>query len=441
MEKLLRAEIRDKIKTIVEQKRHRRFVPGKDKIHYSGSVYDEKEIIGAVDTLLDEWLVLGNRGRKFETMLSGLVGTKDAVLANSGSSANLLAFAALKSNQLGERKVHSRDEVITSALSFPTSFNVIFQNNLIPVLLDCDLATCNIRAEDLEKALSHKTTAIMLTHMLGNPNEMDVVMDFAEDHNLYVIEDACDALGAKYDGKMVGSIGTFGTFSFYPAHQITMGEGGAIVGNDMELITIVRSIRDWGHACACPTCGISSDPNFLCHLRFQAEIENMPEDYDKRYIYTEIGYNLKPIEVQAAMGIEQLKKLPEFIRRRKKNFERLYTELKNYEDYFILPESLPKAEPCWFAFPLTIRKDAPFERKDITEWFNKRNIEIKPLFAGNIIRHPAYKDMDYRRATPLNNSDFVVHNSFFMGVYPGITAEMMDFMAESIKGFMDSVTK
>ena len=303
-----------------------------------------------------------------------------------------------------------------------------------------DLETYNVRAEDLEKALSGKTRAIFVPHTLGNPNELDALCDFAEDHDLFLIEDACDALGSKYDGKYVGSFGAFGTFSFYPAHQITMGEGGAIVTNNKKLAEIALSLRDWGRACVMPICDPARCPDKECPKAIRNEkIANpygLPEDYDKRYTYVNIGYNLKPTEIQAAMGLAQLEKLPKFIELRKRNFRRLYEEFQNYEDLFILPRSPPKSEPCWFAFPLTIRKDAPFTRREILEWLTRRKIEAKMIFSGNILRHPAYRNIRCRLVQDLTNSDYIMWNSFFVGIYPGITEEKIEYMLEAFIKFI-----
>jgi len=293
----------------------------------------------------------------------------------------------------------------------------------------------------LAKSVSDRTKAIFIPHTLGNPNEMDQILDFTNEHGLLLIEDACDALGSKYNGRCCGTFGTFGTFSFYPAHQITTGEGGAVVTNNEELGRIILSLRDWGRACVMPICDPLHCPDKGCpkSVRYEKAFasESLPEDYDKRYTYVNVGYNLQPTEIQAAMGIAQLKKLAKFIESRKRNFEILYDEFKNFDDLFILPESLPKSNPCWFAFPLTMKKRAPFKRKDVIRWFTDHNIEVKALFAGNITRQPAYKGLRYRVAQKLTNSDYVMHNSFFLGVYPGITEEKIGYIIDVFKRFMN----
>jgi CDP-6-deoxy-D-xylo-4-hexulose-3-dehydrase len=443
-EKTLREEIFKIVRKIFQirsLKTH--FTPGKDKIQYAGAVYDHEEIELMIDAILDGWFAVGKYVHRFEFELSRFLGVKKAVMTNSGSSANLLAVSALLSPQLGEDlRLKPGDEVITPALTFPTTFNPIVQNNLVPVLLDVEIETYNIKADDLKIGLSSKTKAIFIPHTLGNPNELDSILDFAKEHNLFLIEDACDALGSKYDGRYVGTFGTFGTFSFYPAHQITTGEGGAVVTNDEIFANIVLSLRDWGRACVMPICDPLHCPDKGCPKSTRYEgtfiFKDLPEDYDKRYTYINIGYNLQPTEIQAAMGIAQLKKLTKFIEIRKRNFRILYNELKNYEDYFFLPRSLPKSDPCWFAFPLTIRRNAPFKRKDVIQWFTKHNIEVKTLFAGNISRQPAYRGLPYRAPQKLVNTDYITYNTFFIGVYPGIDEERISYMIDVFRKFINT---
>jgi len=441
-EETLRDEIFRIVKRIFKLRSiHDTFSPGADMIRYAGAIYDEEEIKNMINAILDGWFGVSKYARRFESELSRFLGVKRTIITNSGSSANLLAVSALLSSRLSEgERLKPGDEVITPALTFPTTLNPILQNGLVPVFLDVDLETYNIRVDDLEKALSEKTRAIFIPHTLGNPNEMDALCDFAEDNNLFLIEDACDALGSKYNGKYVGSFGSFGTFSFYPAHQITMGEGGAIVTSDRKLADIALSLRDWGRACVMPACDPSrcSDkecPKAVSGLK-AVNPYGLPEDYDKRYTYVNIGYNLKPTEIQAAMGLAQLEKLPGFIEARRRNFRLLYDGLMEYEDLFILPRSLPKSEPCWFAFPLTIRRDAAFKRREIVEWLTRRRIEVKMLFAGNILRHPAYRDLNCRVAQDLTNSDYIMWNSFFVGVYPGLTDEKIEYMLDAFRKFI-----
>jgi len=400
------------------------FIPGETMIHYSSAIFDHREVFAALETVLDGWLGVGKMAACFEEEFSKFLETKNTVLTNSGSSANLLAVSSLK--------LERGCEVITPAVTFPTTFNPLVQNCLKPVLLDVDSETYNINPDDLEKAVSEKTRLIMIPHTLGNPNDMSAIMDFAEDNNLFVIEDACDALGSKFNGKYVSTFGNMGTFSFYPAHHMTMGEGGAVVSNDSELSITVRSMRDWGRACVCPVCRIALDPNASCPLRFKGDI--LP-DYDKKYVYINIGYNLKPLELQAAFGLQQLKRLPEFIRRRKENFKILFNAFLEYEDYFILPKSIKGADPCWFAFPLTVRDPAPFNRKDAVEWFERHKIATRMLFAGNIIRQPAYRDIDCRVVGDLKNSDKVMSGTFFIGLHPGIDEARMNYILDIVEKF------
>jgi len=415
-----------------QMKDRRKFVPGQTKIQSSGAVFDEKEINAMVNAILDGWFGLGKYARKFELDFSEFLGAKETILVNSGSSANLLALTAL----LASKKIEPGSEVITPAVTFPTTLNPIIQNNLTPVFIDIKLETYNLDLERLRDALSDKTRVLILPHTLGIPNEMDVVMDFAQRNNLYVIEDSCDALGSTYEGKYTGTFGVFGTFSFYPAHHITLGEGGAVVTNDPHLVPVVRSLRDWGRACVCPVCKVALDPDYNCPQRFTFETDTLPEDYDKRFIYQHIGYNLKPVEFQAAMGIEQLNKLPKFIKTRKWNYEILRNAFKKYSEHLLLPEVPPRADPCWFSFPITIRDGAPFTRQELVSWLEEHNIETRLLFAGNIIKQPAYAGMNYRLAGSLDNSDKVMRDSFFIGVYPGINQQQIEYIINTLDEFM-----
>ena len=435
-EEELKKEIFDKIIEYYNlNKAKTAFVPGETKVHFAGRVYDHKEMVTMVDAVLEFWLTLGRYNNLFNASLSTFLGVKNVILANSGSSANLLAVSALKSDGL-ENPIKDGDEIITPATTFPTTLSPIIQNNLVPVFMDVELGTYNIDASELQNAVSDRTKAVFLPHTLGNPNEMDVIMEFAEENGLYVIEDACDALGSRYDGKYLGTFGDMGTFSFYPAHHITMGEGGAVVTNDDLLSPILHSICNWGRACTCPECVLVKDPNAKCAQRFSYKTEDLPDDYDKKYVYTNIGYNLKPTDVQAALGFEQLKKFPEFMKQRERNFGILYEEFSAYEDDFILPHTLPKSKPCWFAFPITIRDTARFKRSEIVEFLESNNIETRLLFAGNILNQPAYKKIKYRKIGDLMNTDIVMKNTFFIGVYPGIGDDEMNYMVEKLKEFM-----
>jgi len=406
------------------------FVPGKSIIHYAWAVYDQNEVFEAVKTLLSGWLGIGKNANKFERQFSQFLQIKHCILVNSGSSANLLALESLK--------LSKGAEVITPAVTFPTTLNPTILKGLKPVFLDVFPSTYNIDASRLEDAVSKKTCLIMLPHTLGNPNDMKTVTDIAEDRGLHVIEDACDALGSRFDGKYVSTFGDLGTFSFYPAHHMTMGEGGAVVTNNEELSLTVRSLRDWGRACVCPVCTIAVDPNAFCPLRFSKAV--IP-DYDRKYTYINIGYNLKPLDLQAAFGLQQLKRLPDFIKRRKNNFKRLHEELAKFEDYFILPESLPKADPCWFAFPLTVRDDAPFKQKDVAQFLEKHQVMTRPLFAGNILKQPAYVDINCRVVGKLENSDRVMRSTFFVGIHPGIDEQRLNYMIDVFDKFMKHTRK
>lgn len=429
-------EIREAIARMVKELydlRHsqERFVPGQSPVLYSGRVYDEKEMQSLVSAAVDFWLTLGPWGDKFEAQLAEFLGLKHAILANSGSSANLLALAALTSPKLKERRLSPGDEVITVAASFPTTINPIIQYGLVPVFVDIELGTYNIDASQVEQAVSRRTKAITVAHTLGNPFDLNAVLEIARKYNLYVIEDTCDALGSTYDGRLVGTFGHLSTYSFYPAHHITMGEGGAVATNSGKLAWIVRSFRDWGRDCWC-------DPgeDDVCRRRFDYQLGSLPQGYDHKYIYTHIGYNLKPLDLQAAIGVEQLRKLPSFIEARKRNFRRLYEGLKGYDHYLMLPRATPKSDPAWFGFPITVREDAPFTRRELVGFLETRKVATRSVFAGNILRHPAYQDVKYRVLGSLKNTDLVMNNTFFIGVYPGLNDEKIDYVLSVFDLFM-----
>lgn len=427
-----RQEIREKLIKYIGSKRKEKFIPGKHKVQYTGPIYDGKEVVAFVDSFLDGWFGVGKKSFEFENKLTKYIGANSGVLTNSGSSANLLAVSALKSKQF-PAPLKNGDEIITAATTFPTTVNPIIQNNLKPVFIDAELGTYNATIDMVREAINKKTRAIFITHTLGNPYEMDALMDLMHDKKLILLEDNCDALGAEYGGKKCGSFGLMSTFSFYVAHHITMGEGGAVLLRDSKLDPIIRSLRDWGRACTCKKCKVIENPNFQCDLRYQLE------KYDGRYLYTNIGYNLKPLEFQAAFGLEQLKKLPNFLKAREKNFKELHKEFKKYEDLFILPKSLPKAKPAWFSFPITIRKDAGFERESLIKFLEAKNIESRFLFAGNILRHPGYKNINYRISGRLVNSDFIMYNSLFLGVYPGMNKDKIEYIKESMDEFVSKI--
>jgi len=408
------------------------FVPGKTYIHYAGRVYDEEEIKTLVDSSLDFRLTAGRFAKQFEEGFAKFLGVEHCILTNSGSSANLLAISALTSPKLGERRFKTGDEIITAACAFPTTVNPIIQNNLIPVFIDIDVGTYNIQADKIEDALSDKTKAIFLAHTLGNPFNLDKISEICEEYDLWLIEDNCDALGSKYNEKYTGTFGHIATFSFYPAHHITMGEGGALVTNDAQLKRLIESFRDWGRDCWC-----EPGHDNTCGERFGWQLGTLPFGYDHKYIYSHIGYNLKITDMQAAIGVAQLKKLPSFIEARKKNFKLLYDRLKKYENYFILPEVEPKADPSWFGFTITLKETAGFTRNEIVKHLEDNKIATRMLFAGNIIRHPSFGNVKYRRFGSLENTDFIMNNTFWIGVYPGISSEMITYTIDKIDEFIE----
>lgn len=415
--------------------KNEQFSPEKTYIRYAGRVYDAEEMKALVDSSLDFWLTAGRFAKQFEEEFAMFLRVKHCMLTNSGSSANLLAISALTSSKLGERRLKPGDEIITVACAFPTTVNPIVQNNLIPVFLDVDAGTYNIQADMIEEALSDKTKAIFLAHTLGNPFDLDKVMSIAQKYNLWVIEDNCDALGSKYNGRYTGAFGHMATFSFYPAHHITMGEGGAVVTDDNVLKRLIESFRDWGRDCWCaPGC------DNTCGKRFGCQMGDLPYGYDHKYIYSHIGYNLKVTDMQAAVGVAQLKKLPDFIRARKNNFGLLYEGLKKYEDYFILPEASDKSDPSWFGFLLTVKENAPFSKNEIVNYLEGKKIATRQLFSGNIIRHPCFKDAKYRIHNSLKNTEFIMNNTFWIGVYPGLTKEMIDYILAKFDEFVRDCT-
>jgi CDP-6-deoxy-D-xylo-4-hexulose-3-dehydrase len=429
----LKHEIFDKIKQYYESYHQKEeFIPGKSRIPYSGRIYDEKEMISLVDSALEFWLTTGRFAKLFEENFAHHLGVKHCLLTNSGSSANLLAICALTSEQLKEKRLLPGDEVITVAAGFPTTVNPIIQNNLIPVFLDVDIGTYNIQYQKIEDAISERTKAIFVAHTMGNPFNLDAVMKIAEKHGLWVIEDNCDALGSKFKGKFTGTFGHISTFSFYPPHHITMGEGGALVTNSDLLKKLIASFRDWGRDCWC-----ESGQDNCCGKRFEWKLGDLPQGYDHKYIYSHIGYNLKLTDMQASIGVEQLKKLPSFVEKRRKNFELLYEGLKKHEEYFVLPRTEDGAEPSWFGLLLTIRENAKFTKEDIVKHLEDKNIATRALFAGNITKHPCFKSIDYRVHGNLVNTDHIMNNTFWIGVYPGIEPEMIDYMLNVINAFIE----
>lgn len=433
----LKKEIFSKVKDYYSlAHQQEQFIPGKSKINYAGRVYDEKELINLVDSALEFWLTAGRFANQFEEEFAKFLGVKHCLLTNSGSSANLLAVSALTSSTLGDKQLKPGDEVITLAAGFPTTVNPIIQNNLIPVFVDVNLGTYNIKYDRIEDAITDKTKAIFMAHTMGNPFNLDAVMEITEKHDLWLIEDNCDALGSKYNGKYTGTFGHIATFSFYPPHHMTMGEGGALVTNDTQLKRLIESFRDWGRDCWCgPGCDNS------CGKRFEWQLGELPFGYDHKYIYSHIGYNLKVTDMQAAVGVAQLKKLPTFIAARKKNFKLLYEGLKKYEQYFILPEVEDEADPSWFGFLLTVREDAGFTKNEIVQYLEDNKIATRMLFAGNITRHPCFRDVKYKISGTLLNTDSIMNDTFWIGVYPGINDEIIKYMVEKIGTFVDGKNK
>ncbi|MBU5488428.1 lipopolysaccharide biosynthesis protein RfbH [Clostridium sp. MSJ-8] len=407
-----------------------------DRINYAGRVYDEEEMCNLVDSALDFWLTAGKYTEEFEKGLSEFLNVRYCSLVNSGSSANLLAMMALTSNLLGDRRVKKGDEVITVAAAFPTTVAPIIQAGAVPVFVDIDIPSYNIDEKMLEEALSNKTKAVFIAHSLGNIFNLKAIKEFCDKNNLWLIEDNCDALGGEYiingEKKLTGTIGDIGTSSFYPAHQMTMGEGGAVYTGSPILNKIIRSMRDWGRDCTC-----SGGQDNTCKKRFCGQYGTLPFGYDHKYVYSHLGYNLKVTDMQAAIGVAQLKKLPEFVEKRRKNWQYLRDNLRDVEEYLILPEKIENAEPCWFGFIMSVRESSPKTRDEVVAYLEKNNIQTRSLFAGNITRHPCFdgltEGIDYRIVGKLEKTDYTMNNSFWVGVYPGMTKAMLDEMIIKIK--------
>ena len=418
------------------------FEPGTTFIPYAGRVFDYHEVEAAVDASLDFWLTLGAHGERFQRSLARFLGVRTSILTNSGSSANLLAFSALTSPRLGEKRVRPGDEVITVAAGFPTTVNPIIQNGCVPVFIDSDLRTANGRVDQLEAALSPRTRAVMMAHTLGNPFDLDAILEFCRRHDLWLIEDNCDALGSLYKGKLTGSFGDLSTQSFYPPHHLTLGEGGAVnVVRKGLFKLIVESIRDWGRDCWC-----DSGKENTCSKRFKWKLGDLPEGYDHKYTYSHIGYNLKPLDLQAAIGVQQLEKLPQFIERRRHNWARLYDGIAPYKEFLELPQATAGSEPSWFGFLLLVRPDAPFTRDEIVRAIEARNIQTRMLFGGNLARQPAYLTADphgdhplFRTIGPLPGADRIMNDAFFLGVYPGLTDAHVDYMVDAVASFIHAL--
>lgn len=430
-EQALREQVFAAVKDYYQYKfTHKTFIPGQTYIPASGKVFDDQELVHLVDASLDFWLTTGRYAAEFEQRFAEWMGVKHCLLVNSGSSANLVALSALTSPKLGDKQLKPGDEVITVAAGFPTTVNPIFQNQLVPVFVDVKLPTYDIDIDQLELAVSPRTRAIMIAHTLGNPFNLEAVMAFAEKHDLWVIEDNCDAVGSVYQGKKTGSFGHLSTVSFYPAHHITMGEGGAVLTNDTRLKKIVESFRDWGRDCWCAP-GVDN----TCNKRFGWQLGDLPFGYDHKYTYSHVGYNLKLTDMQAAVGVAELDKLPEFVAQRRHNFEFLHQQLQDLQDVLELPEPTPGSEPSWFGFLISVKENAPFSRNDLVQYLEEKRIGTRLLFGGNLIRQPAYEGLNYRMVGDLPKTDQVMARAFWIGLFPGLTEAMLEYVVAKIIEF------
>ena len=434
----LKQEILDKTKEYYElvhkPQQDKKFIDGESRVNYAGRVFDETEMQYLVDSSLDFWLTYGDYSKKFEKQLAKFLNVRWSFLVNSGSSANLLAFYTLTSPLLKERQVKRGDEVITVAAGFPTTITPIVQYGAVPVFVDMELTNFNIDVTQLEKALSSKTKAIMIAHTLGNPFNIKVVKEFCDKHNLWLIEDNCDALGSMYNGRPTGTWGDIGTSSFYPPHHMTMGEGGATYTDNPLLQKIMLSMRDWGRDCWCES-GVDN----TCGSRFSKSFGSLPKGYDHKYVYSHFGFNLKVSDMQAAVGVAQLEKFPEFVEIRKANFKKLYDGLSDLKEISLV-QTQPNSDPSWFGFMITLKEGVSFSRNDISQYLEKNNIQTRNLFAGNILRHPLFDDMeeniDYRVIGKLQNTDKIMNDSFWIGLYPGMGDDAIFYMIKKIKEFV-----
>lgn len=407
------------------------FVPGKSRVNYAGRVFNEQEINNAVDASLDFWLTEGRYSEEFSEKISEFLDVEYTLLTNSGSSANLLAFCALTSEKLGDKRLKPGDEVISVAAGFPATVTPIIQYGLIPVFVDVNIPTYNVDVDMLRRAITPKTRCIFLAHTLGNPFDIEAIMQLANEHNLWVIEDNCDAFGSEYKDKKTGSFAHLSTISFYPAHHITTGEGGAICTNDSQLALLVRAFRDWGRDCYC-----AGGENNTCGKRFTQQFGELPFGFDHKYVYSEIGYNLKMTDIQAAIGAAQIDKLSRFCEYRKENFKEWKQIFGKYPKFFTLPEATENADPAWFAFIVTLKEGTPFTRDQLTSHLNSKLIETRNLFAGNMTKQPGFMNKSWRIADHLNNTDFVMNNTFFLGTYPGLTKEMFVYAEDMLDDFL-----
>ncbi|MBS1815608.1 MAG: lipopolysaccharide biosynthesis protein RfbH [Acidobacteria bacterium] len=407
------------------------FVPGTSNVPVSGKVIDGADVAAVVDSALDAWFTTGRWAKDFERKLARFIGVRSASLVNSGSSANLVAFSALTSPKLGDRQIKPGDEVITVAAGFPTTVNPILQNRCVPVFIDVTFPTYEVDVTMLEAARSEKTKAVMIAHTLGNVFDLDAVTAFCKKYKLWLIEDCCDALGSTYKGQKVGTFGDISTVSFYPAHHITMGEGGAVMTDKPALQVLIDSFRDWGRDCWCEP-GVDN----TCGKRFDWQLGTLPCGYDHKYTYSHVGYNLKATDMQAALGVSQIEKLPEFIARRKENFAYLKNALQPLEDVLILPQATEGSDPSWFGFPIGVKEDAPFTRDQLTKALEAAKIGTRNIFAGNLTRQPAYEGWEFRVVGDLKNTDFVMNQTFWIGVFPGLSKEMLDHMVHTATEFV-----
>jgi CDP-4-dehydro-6-deoxyglucose reductase, E1 len=414
----------------------REFRPGIDVVPVSGRVFDGEDVASLVDSSLDFWLTTGRFAREFEEEFARFIGVDHVLLVNSGSSANLLAISCLTSSSLGDRALVPGDEVITIAAGFPTTLNPILQNGLVPVFIDVTIPSYNADVSLLEQAVSERTKSIIFAHTLGNPFNLEAVTQFAREHGLWLIEDCCDAVGSVYDGRKCGSFGDLATTSFYPAHHITMGEGGAVLTSNPQIKKLAESFRDWGRDCWC-----EPGHDNTCGRRYDWKLGDLPYGYDHKYSYSEIGYNLKLTDMQAAVGVSQLAKLPGFIEARKHNFEHLKSGLKAADEFLILPEPTPNTEPSWFGFPICVKDGAPFSRCRLIRHLDSRKIGTRLLFGGNLVRQPAYKNSAYRVVGNLANTDTVMNNVFWIGLYPGLTHQMLDYVCDTVVSFAQESSK
>jgi len=436
MRKDPKKKIRSKISNLVKQYsklkfKKIKFIPGKTTIPPTGKIIGNAEITNMVEASLDGWLTAGRFNKHFEEKLSQFIGIKNLITVNSGSSANLVAFSTLTSPKLKERAIKPNDEVITVAAGFPTTINPIIQFGAVPVFVDVKIPTYNIDEKAIEEAITPKTKAIMLAHTLGNPFNLKVVKSICEKNNLWLVEDSCDALGSKYEKKMVGTFGDISTLSFYPAHHITMGEGGAVFTNSIKLKMIAQSFRDWGRDCFCEP----GEEN-TCGKRFDWQLGELPKGYDHKYIYSHAGYNMKITDMQAACGLAQIDRLAGFIKSRKNNFKYIYNSLKSHQEYLILPKATENSDPSWFGFPITIREDSPIKRNELLRHLDRKKIGFRLLFSGNVTKQPYMIGKNFRISGNLKNTSTIMNNTFWIGLYPGLTNKQLDFVTDQIKNFI-----